>query len=400
MAAGTPPATKPRRAIIATRLYLPEGSAAAYRLAALASALEREGFETTVLTTRPPEKTKSTASIRRWPVLRDKTGAVRGYVQYASFDIPLFFRLLFSRRPDVVVVEPPPTTGIVSRAACWLRRIPYVYFSADVATSAVIGMKTHPAVISVVRGMERSALRGARLVLAISPAVREEVVELGAPADRVVTVGTGIDTTRFFPAPTPQPPTDRPFLIYAGMMSEFQGARVFLEAFASIAGAHPDARLEMFGGGVELEELTALAARLAPEQIRFHGSVDSDELVPWLRTANAGLASIRPDRGYLFAFPTKALASTGCGTPVLYAGAGPLRELVETNELGWSVDWSVEAVAGAMDDALRTPPTAKMRAHVAQWTQANYSLDAVATRGAKAITAAIERRAPEAKVDL
>ena len=36
--------------------------------------------------------------ISRWPVLRDGGGNVRGYVQYLSFDLPAFFRLLVQRR--------------------------------------------------------------------------------------------------------------------------------------------------------------------------------------------------------------------------------------------------------------------------------------------------------------
>jgi glycosyltransferase involved in cell wall biosynthesis len=378
------------RATIATRVYTPEGSAAAYRLAALARAFQRAGYTTTVLTTRPPGLGIRTPGVRRWPVLRDRSGAVRGYLQYASFDIPLFFRLLFGPRANVVVVEPPPTTGIVSRAACWLRRTPYVYFSADVATSAVIGMKTARPVIAVVRAMERSALRGARLVLAVSPAVRQEVIDLGAAAERVAMVGTGIDTTHFFSDPASASPEKDPYLIYAGMMSEFQGARIFIEAFARVAKSHPAARLEMFGGGVEHDELTRLAKQLAPDQIRFHGSVDAEVLVPWLRAANAGLASIRPDRGYLFAFPTKALASTGSGSPVIYVGAGPLRAIVTDNKLGWSVDWEIDAVATAMDEALRAKPTRVARDRLARWTAENYSLDAVATSAVARITESID----------
>src|SRR5687768_1858826 len=107
-----------RSVIIASRIFEPEGSAAAYRLGALARALEEVGITTTVLTTRTPDNAPSSKRVKRWPVIRDKSGAVRGYLQYASFDIPLFFRLLFARKADCVIVEPPPTTGLVARIAC------------------------------------------------------------------------------------------------------------------------------------------------------------------------------------------------------------------------------------------------------------------------------------------
>ena len=65
---------------------------------------------------------------------------MRGYVQYLSFDIPLFFRLLFARA-DLVVSEPPPTTGLVvaiSLAGC--ADDPFVYYAADVWTDGLIAL--------------------------------------------------------------------------------------------------------------------------------------------------------------------------------------------------------------------------------------------------------------------
>src|SRR5690606_39527813 len=73
--------------------------------------------------------------VRRARVLRDSSGYVRGYLPYLSFDVPAALRLLTVRRPDVVVVEPPPTTGVVVRLVCALRRVPYVYYRSEEHTS-------------------------------------------------------------------------------------------------------------------------------------------------------------------------------------------------------------------------------------------------------------------------
>ena len=70
------------------------------------------------------------------PVLRDEAGYVRGYAQYMSFDLPLALRLLAGRRPDLVVAEPPPTTGAVVRVIAALRGVPYAYYAADVWSDA------------------------------------------------------------------------------------------------------------------------------------------------------------------------------------------------------------------------------------------------------------------------
>ena len=374
----------PRAVTVATRIYEPENGAAAYRLGALVRALDGAGYTTTVLTTRPPVPVKAESRVRRWPVLRDATGAVRGYLQYASFDIPLFFRLLFAKRVDLVVVEPPPTTGAVCRVVCAIRRIPYVYFSADVSWSAAAGIGVNKAVVSLLRAVEGWVLRGAAAVLAVSDGVRDQVLDLDVDEQRVTVVGTGIDVDTFS-AEGPMSDVDYPYFVYAGTMSEIHGAEVFIDAFHRIAAKHPTARLMLFGQGVEVQSLKARVRELGTDRIEFPGLVDGREIARWLRGARAGLASVRPHRGYDFAFATKALVALSCGSPVIYAGVGPLHNLIRDNSLGWAAEWDVAQVAEAMDDALELSVAASRRGTLSEWVETNFSLARVGSRAVSAI---------------
>src|SRR5699024_12147927 len=105
----------------------------------------------------------------------------------------------------------------------------------------------------------------------------------------------------------------------------------------------------------------------------------------WQRAARAAVVSLKPGIGYDFAMPTKMFAALGCGTPVLFAGPGPARELVRTENLGQATDYDVEEVAAAMITALRSPPPAAERDRLAAWTHQHRSLAAVGRRGAEAI---------------
>ena len=185
---------------LATRTFTPEPTAAALRLGALARALAACGDRVRVLTSRlapsvardaaaaanrapspvPGKRSGGSATpgapvgaggdegghglveVRRAPVLRDRTGAVRGYVSYLSFDVPLIARLLTGPRPDVVVSEPPPTTGAAVRLACAARRIPYVYYCADIVSDAAALAGVARPVVRAVAALEAFALRGAR----------------------------------------------------------------------------------------------------------------------------------------------------------------------------------------------------------------------------------------------
>ena len=374
----------PRSIVIASRLFVPEAGAAPFRLNALAAALDGAGHGVTVLTTRPPDGTRSEGRVRRWPVIRDSTGAVRGYLPYASFDIPLFFRLLLTRKLSLVVVEPPPTTGVVARLVCRLRRVPFVYFAADVTSSAARGIGVSPVVVRVLRRVEAWVLRGAAGVLAVSDGVRSEIIALGVNPSRVVVVGTGIDTVTFSPQGEVAEP-GYPYLIYTGTMSEVHGAGVFIEAFALVASKNRAVRLRMLGQGVEARDLEAMAERLSPGRVDFPGSVKGDQVARWLRGAVAALASVRPERGYDFAFATKALVALSCGTPVIYSGVGPLRAKIAGTNLGWGVDWDPAQVAAAMIEALKARDSAARRQERSDWVENGYSLDSVARRASDAI---------------
>jgi glycosyltransferase involved in cell wall biosynthesis len=375
------------RVAIASRLFPPEAGAAAYRLGALARALVRAGAEVDVVTTRPPHGARPDdpegVHVSRWPVLRDAGGNVRGYVQFASFDGPLLPRLLGRRRPAAVVVEPPPTTGTVVRLATALRRTPYVYYAGDVSSTAAAGIGVSPALVRVLRRVESFAMSGADLVLAVSDGVADEVRRLTGGRVPVVVVGTGVDTEVFRPVPglTEEAPT----VVYAGTMSEVHGASVVVEGFGVVAAEFPDARLLLLGQGADEARLRTLAERVAPGRVTFGGVVPGAEVARVLSTARAGLATLHPEVGYDYAFPTKMFAATACGAPVVYAGPGPGAALVREHALGWACAWDVTEVADALRAALAAPPTPERRAALVTWTEEHASQRSVAARAAAAV---------------
>jgi glycosyltransferase involved in cell wall biosynthesis len=370
------------RVVLATRLFAPEVAAASLRLRWLASALADQGCWVEVLTTRPPAgsgpiRDDPRIDVRRWPALRDQAGVVRGYLPYLSFDVPLTFRLLIRPRADLVVVEPPPTTGLVVRVVCALRRTPYAYYSADVLSDALASGGAPAPLVRVLRALESWVLRGARRVLAVSDGVAERVQALGVTSELISLVGNGIDTDVFTPD-GPVQPSSGPYVVYAGTMSQWQGVDVFVRAFAQVWRAHPDARLVFLGQGSDEARLRALAAELGSGGIEFLGVVPPEECARWIRGARAALVSIKPGIGYDFAKPTKVYAATACGVPAIFAGRGAGNELVESERLGWSVDHDETAVAAALSDALTGDgwPAAE-RERLVAWTRANASLAAV-----------------------
>lgn len=387
------------RVTVVSRIYLPEPAAASFRLGALVQQLTSLGINALVMTSCAPlsgaDQDLAPGRVKRWPVLRDSSGYVRGYVQYLSFDVPVFFRLLMSRRADVVVVEPPPTTGFVVRIVSALARTPYVYYAADVWSDAAASTGSPEIVVRLLRAVESWVVRGAAGVLAVNELLADRVIEL-APSARVQVVGNGVDTQVFCPQGAVAP--GAPYAIYAGTTSEWQGADIFLRALAQVRERSPNARLVFLGAGSAWESLKVLAQELGvQDSVDFVDSVPARVAAEWLRGARLAMVSMKPDQGYDFALPTKVLAALASGTPVLYAGVGPAVELIESApaELlaGHAVPYLVDAVAAELTSAFCEPMLPdEHRQDLAAWAAGTVSLSAVAERAARVVIEAAHAR--------
>lgn len=384
------------RVVIATRLYTPEPSAAGFRIEALARGLARAGAEVTVLSTLPPRGTalppdEDRIRVRRWPVLRDRSGSVRGYVPYASFDAPLLLRLLFTRA-DAIVAEAPPTTGFVAMMVARLRRLPLVYYPGDVWTDALLAMTAPAAVVRFGGWIETRVLKASARALAVSEAVGLRLTALGAPAGGTVVVGNGIDTEVFRPDVIPVD-APVPYFVYTGTMSEWQQPEIFVEALALLGDT--SVRLVFLGQGTAEAATREAAEKLAPGRVQWVGMVPPAQAAGWIRGAVASLVSIVPGIGYDFARPTKTYAAAGVGTPVLYTGAAAGAEPVRDAALGEAVPFDAAAIAAAMGrllEAHRDGTSERERARRAAWAGENVSLRAIGAAAADAVLSAIPAR--------
>ena len=371
------------RVTIVSRIYRPEPAAASIYLGAVADELLAQGDDVDVITAAPPrgaiEESRG-ERVRTFPVIRDANGYVRGYIPYLSFDIPLAFRLLFARRPDVVLMEPPPTTGIVVRVICALRRIPYVYDAADVWSDAAQLEPVSSLVVTVLRAMERFALRGATRIVTISQGVVERLRRLAV--DRPITItGFGADTREF-------PPTvalDEPLFVYAGSYSASHGAEIVIDAFARFLPRHPDFRLRFIGNGSERPVVEARARELGVEtRIEYLDPVPPAELVPHLAAAAASLATIKPSTIYEYSYASKVFSSLSAGCPVIFAGPGPtsavLAEAEEHVRAGIACAYDAEEIAAAMTVLAEDRLAPAQRLALGAWTAAEHSMSAVARR--------------------
>ncbi|MCC7127449.1 MAG: glycosyltransferase [Microbacteriaceae bacterium] len=371
--------------VIATRIFGPEISAASGILRTWAEEFHDRGVEVTVLTAKPPHGMKISdppgVDVRRARVKRDRQQYVRGYLSYLSFDIPLAFRLLFSKRADLYIVEPPPTTVAVVRVIAALRRRPYVVRAADYWTEAAELVTNSKLIIGALKRVEAWGLNGAKRLFAAHQPLIDRFREVGIKTP-ATPIGFGADTADF--RYDGQEPPESPTFIYAGTYSEWHGPGIFVNAMPKVLDAYPSARLKYYGNGEEREPMRVHAQKLGVGgSIEFHPPIPPNALSSILAGSTASVASLAPVAANEYALATKIYSALAAGCPVIFAGIGPTVEFfggAGHPRAGVAVGYSTTEVASAMIAAAAHPMPKAERAKLAKWSAHQFSLAAIAKR--------------------
>jgi glycosyltransferase involved in cell wall biosynthesis len=194
--------------------------------------------------------------------------------------------------------------------------------------------------------------RSATSMLAVSEAIKTDMVALGMPADRITVHYTGVDLARF--APVERAPAkaalgiDGPLIVSVGALIPRKRQGLIVEALPSLPGA----TLVLIGKGEDRDALEAQAQALGvADRVRFTGAIGQDEIAGWLAAADV-MALPSASEGLANAW-VEALA---CGTPIVLTDVGGARELIDGPDAGRLVGPSAAAIAEAVTDLLAKPP--------------------------------------------
>ncbi len=203
-----------------------------------------------------------------------------------------------------------------------------------------------------------AAARQSAGLLAVSQALRADMVALGMPEERITVHYTGLDHSRFHPRKRKEarallatlPVADGPLLVTPAALIPRKGQGIVIEALAQLGIA--DARLAIAGAGPDEARLRALAAELGvADRVHFLGQVGHDLLpqllaaadVMVLPSASEGLANVW----------VEALA---CGTPLVIPDIGGAREVVRNSNAGRIAARDPQAIVAAVREILTNPP--------------------------------------------
>jgi teichuronic acid biosynthesis glycosyltransferase TuaC len=203
------------------------------------------------------------------------------------------------------------------------------------------------------------AARQAAGLLAVSQALKADMVTLGMPGEAITVHYTGLDRAKFQVRDRAASragivalgvPHDGRLLVTVGALIPRKGQALAIRALALLPG---DVHLALAGTGADAALLGALAEELGlGERVHLLGSVRHDVL-PQLLSAADVMVLPAASEGLANAW----VEALGCGTPIVIADAGGAHELVGSPDAGRIVARNPEAIAAGVAEVLAAAPS-------------------------------------------
>lgn len=192
---------------------------------------------------------------------------------------------------------------------------------------------------SLLRRLAAFILNHATLVTTVSERLREKVLALGVPPEKVLMIPNGIDSQRFSPKPQQEArlhlglPVGRLLLLWIGRLVPIKGIRFLIEAMPDVLRSHPETMLVLVGTGEQEEWVQHSVRRLGlTDTVWRAGKVPSDQIPLWLNAADIlVLPSLNEGR------PNVVLEAMACELPVVATDVGGVSELIRHAVTGFLV---------------------------------------------------------------
>jgi len=222
-----------------------------------------------------------------------------------------------------------------------------------VITARGTDLNLFPEAYPLVRRLIVRAAWQADALITVCAALKDVLVGLGLPAEKVTVLRNGVDLGLF--RPLPRAPLraalglDGPTLLSVGYLIERKGHHLVIEALADLPGH----TLLVVGEGPERGSLEALAARLGvAARVKFLGSVPHQRLAEIYAAADLlVLASSREG------WANVLLEAMACGTPVAATALWGTPEVVDAPAAGrLMAERSAVAIVAAVQAHFAEPP--------------------------------------------
>ncbi len=216
----------------------------------------------------------------------------------------------------------------------------------------------------------------AAVVIVVSKHMRQRLIDLGCPPEKITHTVCGYDTRLFTPC---NPDLNPPMFVSVGRFAETKAPHLLLLAFGKVLEQLPEARLTMIGDGHLLESCQMLAQFLQiSHAVTFTGSVSPEQVAQYMQQARAFVQhSVTTLSNDTEGTPVAILEAGASGLPVIATRHAGIPDVVLHNETGFLVEeGDIQGMSEYMLILSQQPQTATaIGKAAAKWVRSNFTLE-------------------------
>jgi colanic acid biosynthesis glycosyl transferase WcaI len=370
------------RILLLTDNYPPETSPPALRCSTHAKRWVKRGHHVNIVTSFPnfplgkvfggyrqslyKREILDTVDVLRVPTLVfANRGIVLRVIDFLSFMVSGSIGSLFVGRPDVVIATSPQFfTAVAGWLVSCVYRRPFVFEVRDLWPDSIIavGAMREGLAIRIIRRIEQFLYRQADLIVMVTNASRQVLIERGIDGRKIIVITNGIDTTVLTPGVAPAELRQRLALerkvvvTYIGTVGMAHGLQLILDAAHECGARLPDVQFVIVGAGAELGELRQQAQKRGLANVTFVGQVPHDEIVNYWRLSDITLVLLRDTPLFRTVIPSKIFEAMATGTPIITNVRGELQDVLEPLGAAEMIEPdSLAALVDAIENLVKNP---------------------------------------------
>ena len=345
--------------IILTQYYPPETGAPQNRLHSLSKFLIRHGEQVWVVTALPNypkneiyqeyrnrysvrESIDGVPVYRTWIYVSRSRSVLARLLNYFSFVITSFFKLLVMPKADYIICESPPLfLGLTAVFISWIKGSRLVFNVSDLwpESAEKLQIISSRLLISLAYRLEKWIYRNSYLISGQTKGIVHSI-SARFPAKKVVWFPNGVDFD-FFGAEHEEvlwrktlgiTDTDF-FLLYAGIIGHAQGLEVILNAANMLRDS--TVKFVIVGDGPEKENLLRIATEKSLTNVIFQPNLQKAKIPSLIKACDAYLVPLKKLDLFKGAIPSKLFEPLALAKPILLGVDGEARELfIEEGKAG------------------------------------------------------------------
>ena len=317
---------------IVTVNFVPDNQAVSIRMTYLAEALIREGYPTTILTSKRSKEVKYfNVKVNLVSPGTNRDGVMLRLIKEMMFAVETFIRILFGKNQFYIITSPPFILALLASMACVLKRskfildvrdeYPEVFFSEKlISRDGIIGK----VLISLEEWMYKNAFLITTVTNRIVIKIRNKVKE-----KRKIWLLRNGYAEGIEPVTVARSPLFN--IMFHGNMGKFQNPKIILDLAQRCCANNKNIRFTIFGWGNNLE---SLQNQKIPN-LDFKGEISHQEIKNIIPTMQLGFSFQKDGEIPKNSFPSKVYEFIGAGVPTLITPISEAGDFVEQNEVGF-----------------------------------------------------------------